>query len=84
MLDGEVNVSGEDVNAYDLLSFGHHEASQTISFTATTDARFVYFAGEPIREPIVAQGPFVMNTQEEIREKFLSYRNGTFLDGTPY
>lgn len=33
-------------------------------------------AAKPIREPIVQRGPFVMNTEEEIRKAFEDYRNG--------
>jgi hypothetical protein len=36
-------------------------------------------AGGPFREPIAPYGPFVMNTQEEIRQAFEDLRNGTFV-----
>ncbi len=41
-------------------------------------ARFMLIAGAPIREPIVPYGPFVMNTEEEIRQTLMDIRNGTF------
>lgn len=40
--------------------------------------RFMLMAGAPFREPIVPYGPFVMNTEEEIRQVFIELRNGTF------
>ena len=45
---------------------------------ATTDGKlnFLLFVGQPINEPIVQHGPFVMNTEEEIREAFMDYRSG--------
>lgn len=33
-------------------------------------------SGEPIGDPIVSYGPFVMNTEEEIRKAFHDYRSG--------
>jgi len=35
-------------------------------------------SGEPLNEPIASYRPFVINTQEEIREAFEDYNNGKF------
>jgi redox-sensitive bicupin YhaK (pirin superfamily) len=40
--------------------------------------RALLFAGRPLREPVVARGPFVMNTEEQIREAYFDYRAGRF------
>jgi Pirin C-terminal cupin domain len=34
--------------------------------------------GEPLHEPIVGHGPFVMNTREEIEQAFRDYQTGKF------
>ncbi|KAF7293838.1 hypothetical protein HMN09_01179700 [Mycena chlorophos] len=40
------------------------------------DTQLMLAAAEPINEPIVQHGPFVMNTQEEIMQTFQDYRQG--------
>ena len=42
------------------------------------DARVLLFAGRPLREPIVFGGPFVMNTEAEIKQAYADYRGGRF------
>ncbi|XP_066512367.1 pirin-like isoform X1 [Hoplias malabaricus] len=41
------------------------------------EAHLVLIAGEPINEPVVQHGPFVMTTEEEIEQTFRDYRTGT-------
>jgi redox-sensitive bicupin YhaK (pirin superfamily) len=40
--------------------------------------RFLYWSGPPLREPVVAYGPFVMNSPEQIAQAFADYRAGKF------
>ena len=47
--------------------------------TARGKLRLLLYAGEPVEEPVVAYGPFVMNTQEQILEALRDYREGRFL-----
>ena len=50
-----------------------------INVSANEKLRLVLFAGEPIMEPVVSRGPFVMNTEEEIKQAYADYRNGVFI-----
>ena len=47
-----------------------------VHFEALEDTRALFMSGEPIGERIVSYGPFVMNTDDEIRAAFRDYRNG--------
>ena len=42
----------------------------------TPGTQVILLGGEPINEPIEAQGPFVMNTREEILQANMDYRQG--------
>jgi redox-sensitive bicupin YhaK (pirin superfamily) len=41
--------------------------------------RFLLVSGRPLEEPVAWYGPIVMNTQEELRQAFEEFRNGTFI-----
>ena len=50
-----------------------------IKVTTTNSVKFLLIGGKPLNEPIAWQGPIVMNTQEELQQAFVEYRNGTFI-----
>ena len=45
---------------------------------AEDDAEILILSGKPIDEPIASYGPFVMNTNEEIRQTIDDFNNGKF------
>lgn len=47
-----------------------------ISIECVRDARALLMAGKPIGEAVIGQGPFVMNTREEIRQAAIDYQSG--------
>jgi redox-sensitive bicupin YhaK (pirin superfamily) len=50
----------------------------TVEVTGQQPSRIVFGHGEPIGEPVVSHGPFVMNTREEISEAIRDYQAGRF------
>ncbi len=74
VLSGEVEVDGQKAGAGDLAIF--ERSGEGILVKAKTDARLLVMDGEPIAEPIVGQGPFVMNTRDEIQQAFKDYQLG--------
>jgi redox-sensitive bicupin YhaK (pirin superfamily) len=53
-------------------------AGGAIAITADGDAQLLVLSGEPIDEPVVMHGPFVMNSTEEIRQAITDFQNGRF------
>lgn len=49
-----------------------------IKFETKSNCTILFMAGQPLHEPIAAYGPFLMNTEEEIRQAFEDFRNGKF------
>jgi redox-sensitive bicupin YhaK (pirin superfamily) len=50
----------------------------SIAIEATADGLLLFGHADPIGEPVVAHGPFVMNTREEIGEAIRDYQAGKF------
>ena len=50
----------------------------SVSLSADADTVMLVLTGEPIDEPIVGYGPFVMNSPEEIRQALTDLRSGHF------
>jgi quercetin 2,3-dioxygenase len=49
---------------------------ETVSFYAEQDSTILFMGGQPIHEPIVGHGPFVMNSVQEINQAIQDYQDG--------
>jgi redox-sensitive bicupin YhaK (pirin superfamily) len=63
-----------------LLGKGEEGQASEVTITARESLRLLLYAGKPLNEPIVARGPFVMNTEEEIRQAYRDYMDGKFAE----
>jgi redox-sensitive bicupin YhaK (pirin superfamily) len=71
VIRGKLNVNGSEVSGFELVEFNREGTS--INMEALDESLLLFGHAEPNNEPIVAHGPFVMNTHEEIREAFLQF-----------
>lgn len=75
VLDGKVQLNdGEIITAAEMAVLDTD--SEEFSLTALSDAKVLILAGEPINEPVVGYGPFVMNTSHEIYQAMTDFENG--------
>ncbi len=76
VMKGEVTIGGARAKENDFVLF--ENVGERISASATTDAELLVMSGEPIDEPVVQYGPFVMNTPGEIRDAIRDFERGDF------
>jgi redox-sensitive bicupin YhaK (pirin superfamily) len=71
-LKGSVDINNSaTMNDAELAFFERN--GKVIALNALKDATLLVMNGEPIDEPIAGYGPFVMNTQEEIRQAIADF-----------
>lgn len=73
---GSVDIGGTRAEAFELVEFAHD--GNAIDVASDEDAFLLFGHADPIGEPVVARGPFVMNTEAEIRDAIADYQAGTF------
>ncbi|HMQ69518.1 MAG TPA: pirin family protein [Ignavibacteria bacterium] len=77
VLEGNIKVNdSEDVPVNNFALFENKGEDFTIE--AIEDSLILILSGEPINEPIASQGPFVMNTKEELVEAYNDFYEGKF------
>ena len=77
VLKGTVQVNGQELVREGQLALFERDGDQ-FALESNNDAMFLLLSGEPIDEPIVGHGPFVMNTEQEIHQAFADFQSGQF------
>lgn len=76
VLDGELHANGTIASKYSMILFDN--VGSDIEISSSQGARALLLNGEPLGEPVVAHGPFVMNTVEEIVQAYDDFKAGEF------
>ncbi|WP_266206030.1 pirin family protein [Pontibacter kalidii] len=71
---GAVKVNGETAAKLHLVEFA--KEGEEVQVEALEDSYILFGHAQPFNEPVVAHGPFVMNTEEEIHQAFQDYQQG--------
>jgi quercetin 2,3-dioxygenase len=77
VIEGEVKINNSKTASENYFVFFGHDGDEII-VEAVKKSVILVLSGEPINEPIASYGPFVMNTQAEIKQAFEDFRNGKF------
>ena len=74
VLSGKVTVNGAPANNAEFVVLDRN--GEAIRIDAEADSKLLCLSGEPIDEPVFGYGPFVMNTEAEIRQAVTDYQSG--------
>ncbi|QBQ10608.1 MULTISPECIES: pirin family protein [unclassified Pseudomonas] len=77
VLRGTLRINATEVAREGQLALFERDGTQ-LRLESSDDAMVLLLSGEPIDEPIVGHGPFVMNTEQEIHQAFADYQSGQF------
>jgi redox-sensitive bicupin YhaK (pirin superfamily) len=78
---GALEIEGTAVPVQRLAILDNAAEADGVVLRATEPTRALLIAGKPLREPIAQYGPFVMNTEGEIRRAILDFQAGLFTSG---
>ena len=76
VIEGSISVASTEIEAGNMAILGDGDAVEVSGLSENN--RFLLIAGQAINEPIARGGPFVMNTQDEVRQAFADYQSGNF------
>jgi quercetin 2,3-dioxygenase len=76
VVDGDIEVNGSRVKENHYCQLKNEPGDIVIK--CTRKCILLVLSGEPLNEPYVSYGPFVMNTEEEIRQAIEDYNAGKF------
>lgn len=77
VLAGNASINGEHA-AHEAQLVVLSPEGDALVLEAQTDVKALLLSGQPLDEPIVGHGPFVMNTMEEIRQAVVDFNGGRF------
>ena len=76
IIEGNVKINSVEVATDHFVLF--ENKGETIEVEAMDNAVILVLSGQPINEPIAAYGPFVMNSEDEIKQAFRDFQTGKF------
>ena len=77
VLDGTVQFNGEDIaRRGELVTF--EKGGTDVQIESNNESKLLILTGEPLNEPVVGYGPFVMNSENEILQAMQDVRDGKF------
>ncbi|RYY30487.1 MAG: pirin family protein [Sphingobacteriaceae bacterium] len=79
VIKGKLSINETEVEKLYLAEFDHN--GDRLNIQAVEESILLFGQAKPLNEPVVSQGPFVMNTEQEIEEAYADYQQGKFGDG---